>query len=402
MHFCNSSHFDLRERHTRYTRIYQQTYRENRYTRMDLELNAKRHTKFIERHLAILPAVYQSGDPNKMAVIFYSLGSLALLNPTSVLNYRDSIPWICQHSVKMALNKGSKGYNGVLCGFVGSSSVNIPNTYTMSLTNTFFALLSLLILDAREFYEDVSIKEGICNFVSKCQLHDKGAFVSVLDYKSGEPSIVDGHDLRFSYIAVAILYILGCRTEEQFKQYIDVNALVRYILSQSCDSGAFGVLGEPHAGYTSCALSALQLLGKLDALTPSFKNKTVEWLLERQVSKDGCFKLEDISNENFDAMDHGGFQGRENKFADTCYVFWCLNSLQLLTKEWKALCQTELAKSFLLDRTQDTLVGGFKKNDEDDPDIYHTCLGFAALKLIDGGLNGALCIPKFVAERYNL
>lgn len=90
----------------------------------------------------------------------------------------------------------------------------------------------------------------------------------------------------------------------------------------SADSGAYGEECEPHAGYTSCAISALYIVQKIDTLSLEFKEKIIEWLIMRQVSSEGCMKLQDGSNEN--------------KFADTSYVFWCLNSLKLLCgNNWK-------------------------------------------------------------------
>lgn len=66
------------------------------------------------------------------------------------------------------------------------------------------------------------------------------------------------------------------------------------------------------------------------------------------------------------------------------------------------LINYELAEEYLTNVTQNKLVGGYQKNNETDPDLYHTCLGIAAMQLIHDNFNGALFIPAKVASRYNL
>ena len=352
--------------------------------------NLKKHVKFLKRHLSLLPASKQSYDVNRLAIVFYAVETLSSLGENVSQQYEGNIEWIMGNYITRTTSVGE------LSGFIGSASLDIPEIMTLSLPNTLFGLLTILILKDKEFLEQNIDKKSVLRFSGQCQLTENGSFVSVLDYHSSEPSPVDAHDLRFSYIAVAILYILGCRDESDFAKYVDVEKLVAYIQKQACVNGGFGTYGESHAGYTSCALSALALLGKIDTLDSIHKEQTVQWILERQVSNLGTMGTNDISNEWYDENDHGGFQGRENKYADTCYAFWCLNSLSILEPNFKTLCKTNLVQRYLLDKTQDMLTGGFMKNDEEDADIYHTCLGVAALQLIDGQFNGLLCIPNDV------
>jgi len=344
----------------------------------------------------LLPASHQHFDVNLIAIVFYALESLSALGQDIETSYHDNIQWIRNNYISKTICEEK------ISGFVGGQTLNIPNAITLSLPNTLFGLLTLILLNDKEFFDKILDKESLSRFVSRCQLKENGSFVSVLDYKLGSPSPVDSHDLRFSYIAVTILYILGCRKEGDFAKYIDTKSLIKYILSQSCISGGFGAFDEPHAGYTSCALSALRLLNRLDVIPPSHRERTIDWLLARQVSNEGFMAVQDVSNEYYDEEDHGGFQGRENKYADTCYAFWCVNSLSILEPDYKKLCDTELVKKYLLERTQDILTGGFMKNDEEDADLYHTCLGITALKLIDDECNGLLCIPKHAACKFNL
>ena len=356
----------------------------------------QKHIKFLQRHLSILPASHQSADVNLMAVIFYSIESLSALNEDVETKYKDNLEWIRSNYVTQ--NVGDEE----LSGFIGGPIMNIPDTITLSLPNTLFGLLTLILMKDTEFLNNMINKEKLGRFVAKCQLKENGAFVSVLDYKSGSTSPVDSHDLRFSYIAVAILYILGCRTNDDFKKYIDVDSLVEYILSQKCPFGGFGAFGEAHAGYTSCALSALKLLNKVDELSTTEKETTLQWLMDKQVSREGCWEKQDISNESYDADDHGGYQGRENKFADTCYVFWCLNSISILNPNLQTVLDVPPIKEYLLTRTQNQLIGGFSKCYKEDADLYHTCLGIAALRLMEDNFNGVLCLPAKTAKEFDL
>lgn len=359
---------------------------------MNSELLVKKHIKYIERHLAFLPSSHQEHDPNKIAIVFYSIVGLASLGEDVSKKYESSKEWLYQHYTQVQLKSGK------VSGFIGSATMDVKDMPTMSLPNTLFALLIILCLKDHTFFDNHVDRESLFRFVGKCQLESVGSFVSSLDISgNGHSSPIDANDLRFCYIAVAILYILGCRSVEEFNKHIDVNKLLRYTLSQSCVNGGFGQFDEPHAGYTSCALSMLQLLGLLDKTSPDFQRKTVSWVLQRQVSAEGCMGLMK-PYEYYDEKDSGGFQGRENKFADTCYAFWCLNSLQILTKDFKSLCQTDLVTDYLLKRTQNSLLGGFSKNDEDNPDIYHTCLGVAALNITEDLFDGVLCIPKDISQ----
>lgn len=354
----------------------------------------KRGIKFLERHLSLLPGSQQGYDVNKMAIIFYSVESLSALLVDTKKKFSNN-----KGDIRKLYTTRSTPEGKLLAGFIGSPTLDIPGINTLSLANTLFGLLTLVIIDDQEFMRETIDKKAVADFVSACQLMQNGAFVSTLDYVTCRPSIVDATDLRFCYISVAILYIVGCRTLEDFNEYIDSKMLIEYIVSHQCDIGGFGQFNEPHAGYTSCALSALSLLNSLSVLPTEFQEKTIHWLLERQVSNEGCPALQSDRNDYYDQEDHGGFQGRENKFADTCYVFWCLNSLKILTPSWNELCDVELAQSYLLNRTQSTLTGGFSKNDADTADLYHTCLGIAALKLIEGSFDGILCIPTEVSRR---
>ena len=67
-----------------------------------------------------------------------------------------------------------------------------------------------------------------------------------------------------------------------------------------------------------------------------------------------------------------GFQGRPGKLSDSCYSFWIGATLQLLGVSELSDCEEN--RAFVLD-TQNTIMGGFGKNDNENPDPLHAYLG---------------------------
>ncbi|SCU88774.1 LADA_0E12002g1_1 [Lachancea dasiensis] len=361
----------------------------------DRLLNSK-HQKYLERHLAILPSKYQDNEANKLAIVTYALIGLNVLGVDTSEKYKSSKNWLSNHYREV-----DYGGSCLLAGFVPSTSINIDSIPSLSLINTLFGLWSLACLGQEENMYDEVDKERICRFVSHCQV-ESGSFVSSFDVTPLDgchTSSIDPTDLRYTYAAIAILHLMGCRRSKDFEKYISLQSILANISDQACAQGGFGQYCEPHAGFTSCALSILHMLGdQWSILTPTFYETTVHWLLERQVSSQGSTTSMAEGNENYDLADHGGFQGRENKFADTCYCFWALNSLSILEDQCSArFDKHDLLFNYLLDTTQNNLIGGFAKNNEDDPDLYHTCLGLAALALRGGNFNGPLFLPKDIS-----
>jgi len=141
---------------------------------------------------------------------------------------------------------------------------------------------------------------------------------------------------------------------------------VQYVLnSQSYDGGiAQGPRQESHGGSTYCAIAALHLMGRLDALGDEHDGKSrrarlLRWLFDRQ---------------------SGGFNGRANKPQDACYAWWVGASILLLGKY--GLVQTEPARAFVLS-CQRAMGGVSKSPDTQYPDVMHTYLGLAGLTFIN-------------------
>jgi geranylgeranyl transferase type-1 subunit beta len=233
-----------------------------------------------------------------------------------------------------------------------------------TIANTYSALCILVMLG-----DDLNKldKEEIMTYLKKCQLKD-GSFKALLDTK-GNPT-GDG-DLRQCYMATSIRKILKYTGLND----IELESIVLYVLKQRNFDGGLGN-GESHAGLTFCGLATLKLIDRLD---PNDWTKTLDWLIHRQISFHE-WNQELLNNEDFDDEDQGGFNGRINKMADTCYAFWCVASLSLLGKEY--LIDEKQMEKYLLNQTQNPITGGFAKTEVDDPDPYHSFLGLGALSLV--------------------
>ena len=76
----------------------------------------------------------------------------------------------------------------------------------------------------------------------------------------------------------------------------------------------------------------------------------------------------------------GGFQGRVNKVADTCYSFWVGGTLTLLGE--LPLASAEDATAFV-SSCEKKYTGGFSKTAEDEhPDILHSFYSLCWFSLI--------------------
>lgn len=116
---------------------------------------------------------------------------------------------------------------------------------------------------------------------------------------------------------------------------------------------------ESHGGSTFCALAALSLMNRLDALSTKQRNGIIKWLLFRQVN---------------------GFNGRPNKEDDTCYSFWVVASLKILNAY--NFIDLDKNREYIMS-TQHTITGGFSKQIDSSPDPLHTYFGICGLSLMN-------------------
>lgn len=163
-------------------------------------------------------------------------------------------------------------------------------------------------------------------------------------------------DTRFTYCALSALSLLG-RLDA-----IDVDRAADYVLQCRNLDGGFGcVIGaESHAGQVFCCIGALSIAKRLHSLGKEGIDLLSWWLAERQV-------------------DSGGLNGRPEKQSDVCYSWWILSALSILGRtSW--INRDKLA-GFILN-CQDDEDGGIADRPADAVDAFHTFFGIAGLSLL--------------------
>ncbi|PNS17783.1 hypothetical protein CAC42_3178 [Sphaceloma murrayae] len=398
-------------------------------------LDSKRHTKYFLRCLkTFLPQPYTSNDSNRLSLAFFIVAGLDILGTlednTTPQERADYTDWIYRNQHPKG---GFRAFPGTYFGDLGNDEnarwdpANLPATY--------FALCLLLILD-----DDFSrLKRREClTWLPQLQRADGSFGETVVD-----GLVHGGSDSRFGYCASGVQYILAGTSHAIQRQEggIQVDKLVECIRSaESYDGGISDApYHEPHAGYTYCGLGALSFLGRLKTpnspspasipTAPIEPSHTIQWLVSRQTGtiteEDSFDTLHDetdtpetchdahtfVSPSSLSvqgklsfaarpsvsfAQDWCGVNGRPNKIADTCYAFWVGGSLALLESD--DLLEKKRLRKWLLERTAHPALGGFGKHAGELPDIYHSCLGLAALSLLgEEGLeklDPAMCITQ--------
>ncbi len=272
------------------------------------------HIRYFQRCLGLLPSKYEAEDANRLVLVYLCLCGLDLVQPIPESYIRESrrqyIDWIYLHAVETA----------DLYGFVGSETYLGCGAYTLpNLAYTCFALQILLTLG--DDYSRIP-RQKLMSFVIKCQ-RSNGSFTPMLD---SHGSAFGEEDLRYCMLASTVRKLIkwDCSSTD-----IDLGRLHRYVVSTRCfDGGLSEAQGaESHAGLTFCGLNTLKLIGRLD---PQDWIDTVDFLVHRQIQ---YTDYNTIECDEDDIEDDGGFNGRINKPADTCYGFWCIWSLRLLGQQ---------------------------------------------------------------------
>lgn len=346
----------------------------------------EKHANYFRLCLKSMPEKAQSEDSNKLALIYFAVHGLALLGRLETEVDRESgVADIYAHLIP--------SLDGEMEGFRASQTFALEermNEYDLpNLLATFFALATLLAFD--EDYSKKLDRHKTMRFVSRSQIlegENAGSFRPVLD--------TEGHpwgesDLRLCYIAAGIRKMLGYEKlpENERTNDIDVAKLEAFILDKVNFNGGLSSSShtESHSGLTFCGIAALRLLG-CDLSAPQYTDwveLTKNWLVHRQVA----YPLElykGVSYEYYEPSDVGGFNGRENKFADTCYLWWVMGLLRLLSEDGVQLINAEGILDYLLDRTQHKLIGGFGKDTEAFPDPFHSFLAICSISLLKHSL----------------
>lgn len=299
----------------------------------------KKHAKYFQRLLRVMPSGYAEYDSVRLLTAFFAISGLDILNSLSELSEEiklNAINWIYSLQVCGA---GSRS------GFQASTTIpkEAPKYQYGHLTMTYTGLATLLILgDDLNRVDRKSIIEG----VNACQ-NPNGSFTAMV--------VGCESDMRFLYCACCISAILDDWSG------VDKPKAIDYIMkSISYDGGIGQAPGlESHGGSTFCAVASLNLMNELhNVLSEAQINRLRRWCLMRQ---------------------NDGFQGRPGKRSDTCYSFWVGATLQLLNVSH--LSNAEENRAFLF-RTQNSLIGGFAKFENSLPDPIHTYFGLCGFSLL--------------------
>lgn len=309
------------------------------------QVNHKRHAKYLERFLHILPGRLSSHDSTRVMIAFFAVSGLDILDAMDLLSTdtrNTIIDWI--YSQQFTSNHQRAGITGttMLNGIDTQPTSGLHDYIFGHLAMTYTGIAVLLALD-----DDLSRldRQAIVAGVAAVQQAD-GSFSPTLQGCE--------YDMRFVYCAACICHFLDDWTG------VDVDKMVSYI--ESSIRYDFGISQheqmESHGGTTFCALAALQLSGRFDVLSATTVEGIKRWLLFRQEE---------------------GFQGRPNKPMDTCYSFWIGAALKIL--DAFELSDSKQNRDYILS-TQNTSLGGFSKWPGVSTDPFHTYFGLCGLSFL--------------------
>ena len=188
-------------------------------------LNRERHIKYWLRCLrTVLPTNYTSNDSNRMTLAFFTLSALDLLSAldthVGAEERVEYINWLyqCQHP-----EGGFRGFTGTDFGKENRNKQNAAWD-SANLPGTFFALSTLLVLG--DNLERVHRKECL-TWIRQLQCED-GSVGEVLN-ADGKPA--GTRDVRFSFLAACVRWMLRVEHEEDNPEDIDLDALAASILT---------------------------------------------------------------------------------------------------------------------------------------------------------------------------
>uniref|UniRef100_A0A7C8Z0Q3 Protein geranylgeranyltransferase type I n=1 Tax=Opuntia streptacantha TaxID=393608 RepID=A0A7C8Z0Q3_OPUST len=265
-----------------------------------------RHIRFLDMMSNLLPSEYQPQEINHLTLAYFTLSSLDILGAFDRVDKEAVARWVLSFQVHP--KHQDELSNGEFYGFLGSRSSQFPadinenlRRNSSHLASTYCALAILKIIG-----HDLSLIDSgsIVRSMRNLQQHD-GSYMPI--------HIGAEADLRFVYCAAAISYMLDDWSG------VDKEKAKEYILNCQSYDGGFGLCPglESHGGATYCALASLRLMGFIEDDLLSKGTSVInipmllEWIVQRQTVG-------------------GGFQGRLNKPADTCYGFWVGGVLKIL------------------------------------------------------------------------
>ncbi|CAI7633391.1 unnamed protein product [Penicillium bialowiezense] len=350
----------------------------------------ERHVKYYLRCLkTFLPSAYTSNDSNRMLLAYLTLSGLDVLGVLNIKTTHEEragyINWLYHCQVPTG---GFRGFPGTDFG-PGKRNKDNEAWDPANVPATFFALVNLLILG-----DDLSrVKRREClEWLPTVQRED-GSFGELVGPNG---SLGGARDLRYCCCAAGIRFILRGKGSG-LEDVPDINV---------AGLGSFIEACQPIGGHTYCAIGALDFIRRsspdsatvplLSAGSRQFEALTT-WLASRQTAEieepeedeedepqqifkgsiaDAVHGLPNIERLEADTITCAGFNGRCNKYADTCYSFW--NGATLVMLDQYGVVDEARNRQYLLEKTQH-LVGGFGKGPGDPPDLLHSYFGMVSL-----------------------
>lgn len=199
-------------------------------------------------------------------------------------------------------------------------------------------------------------------------------------------------DTRAAYTALSVASLTNILTPELSA------GTAEWIARCQTFEGGFGAepFNEAHGGYAFCAVAALAILDKMDAVD---LDAVLRWVTLRQMPRSG------------------GFQGRGNKLVDACYSFWQGSTPAVLSVVTKGRYSVQTGSasvvgaagenvspvggSLLMDqeRLQEYILkccqfikGGLRDKPGKGRDYYHTCYALSGLSIAQhSGSSESVC-----------
>ncbi|TFK27674.1 geranylgeranyltransferase type I [Coprinopsis marcescibilis] len=307
------------------------------------------HVSHCKRCLTGLPSSQMDHDGGRLGIGFYCLGTMDLLGSLQdqpEFDRESWKEWLWDQQTHGECGSGFRPSPFMTANHSEDEIIECTKYDSPHVIMTYTAILSLAML--RDDFTKLD-RAGLTTLLRSCQRED-GSFSTVPG--GGET------DLRTLYCAFAISSMLNDWSG------IDVDRALRFVASCKSYEGGYGQSSfcEAHGGITYIALASIYLapthLSAKYLPTLTEREQTIRWLLSNQFQS-------------------GGFCGRTNKVADSCYCFWCGASLKILGAS-EFFDATAMA-SFLA--TCQFKFGGISKHPGEHPDPYHTYLSIAALSI---------------------
>ncbi len=321
---------------------------------------------------------YESLDMNRTSAIYFAIVALDILGDLDSVDKKEVSDFI------YSLQLESKGEDGAHAGFMGTTSYGQP--YGQCLCGVAAATGAPIATAAPATavvaatpapepvcadcsssslgccfmkghlamaYTSLAILVTIGDDLSRVDRQGLVAQIKSLQQPDGSFASAPGEkecDMRFVFCACVVSHLIG--------DWSGMNKPAALAFIQSCMTyeGGFGLFpsGEAQGGSCYCGVASLALMGYLD--DPELLKDTIDierirhFCLNRQV---------------------GGYQGRTNKVADSCYSFWHGATLMLLESFQDS--DLDSTRNFLLGQCQCVDLGGFSKYPQPwMPDILHS------------------------------